>query len=583
MFCEKCGTQMGDTDKFCEQCGWMVPEEAPAAEEAPVVEETPVVEEAPVVAEAPVQSDKKKGLTGKSLGLVIGGVALVVVLVLVFCSSSLAHFFKKTFASPEEYYSYIEKQQAEELIGMYMAYYDNYVMDLLSITDKSVQADVSVELSDELRDLLGYSGADFSWLESVNIGVNANAKDLGISGGLELAINGVDVISANTIIDGNEEGVYFQIPELNKTYIGAEFDDMDISFDEDDWEMFETIAQYMPASKELDALLTKYAGIALDCVEDVEMDSDELKAAGISQKCTVLEVTIDTDTVQAMAEAVLEEMVEDKDLEKLLKDTLAMAEEFGEDVDVDDAYDNFIENLEDALDDVDEIDMDDEEILMVLYVNNKGEVIGREIEMPGMKMTFAMPKQGSKFGYEYVMEMDDYGDTMKMVVEGEGKEVGSKLSGEFEIKVDTYSIIDMVIEGYNMDKAKKGEFVGSYTIKPSKALGTLLSAADMPAASAILDYSITVDMDMNADSSKFAMTVNDGDEALLKLAVSAKEGKGSKVSAPAEKNVVDLTDSDDLEDWLDEIDWDKFLEKLEDKVGVEGDYVDMLEDAIDSM
>lgn len=595
MFCEKCGTQMGDTDKFCEQCGWMVPEEAPAVEEAPVAE-APVVEEAPaaapVVAEAPVAedatapSDKKKGLTGKSLGLLIGGAALVVVLVLVFCSSSMAHFFKKSFASPEEYYSYIEKQQAEELIDMYMAYYDNYVLDLLSITDKSVEADVSVELSEDLRDLMGYSGMDFSWLESANIGINANAKDMGISGGAALAINGVDVISANAIIDCNEEGFYFQVPELNKTYLGAEFDDMGVSFDEDDWEMFETIAQYMPASKDLDALLTKYAGIALDCVEDVDKDTDELKVGDISQKCTVLEVTYDTETVQTMAEAVFEEMLEDKDLEKLIKETLAMAEEFGEDIDVDDAYDSFIENLEDALDNIDEIDLGDEELLMVVYVNNKGEVIGREIEMPGMKMTYAMPKKGSNFGYEYVMEMEEYGETMKMTVEGEGKERGGKLSGEFEVTVDTYSIIEMVIENYDMDAAKEGKFIGSYTIKPSKSLETLLSMASGSEAavmSTLLEYSVTVDMNITPDKGDASITVNDGDDMFVKLAISAKEGKGSKVSAPSEKNVIDANDSDDVEDWLDEIDWDKLLEKLEDKVGVDGDYIDMLEEAIDNM
>ncbi|MBP3351363.1 MAG: hypothetical protein J6L65_03045, partial [Lachnospiraceae bacterium] len=476
------------------------------------------------------------------------------------------------------------KQQAEELIDMYMAYYENYVLDLLTITDKSVEADVKVELSEDLRDLLGYSGMDFEWLESANIGVKANAKDMGISGDVALAINNVDVISANAIIDCNEEGIYFQIPELNKTYFGADFDDMGISIDEDDWEMLETIAKYMPASKDLDALLTKYAGIALDCVEDVEKDSDELKAGDVSQKCTVLEVTFDTDTVQAMAEAVLEEMAEDKDLEKLIKDTLAMAEEFGEDVDVDDAYDNFIESIEDALDEVDDIDMGDEEILMVVYVNNKGEVIGREIEMPGMKMIFAMPKKGSNFGYEYVMEYEEYGDVVKMVVEGEGKDRGGKLSGEFEVKMDTYSIIEMTIENYDMDKAKKGEFVGSYTIKPSKSLGTLMDMAGAPDATAmIMDYSLVVDMNVTPDKADVAITVNDGDEMFAKVAVTGKDGKGSKVSAPSEKNVVDMTDSDDMEDWLDEVDFDKLLEKLEDKVGVDGDIIDMLEESLDSM
>ena len=647
MICEKCGAQMGDGDKFCEQCGWKAPEaaepvvaeetpvveetpaaeeapvveEAPAAEEAPVAEETPAAEEAPVAEEAPAVEEApvaeeapvteevpvvveptpvavetpvveeapvaaKKGLSGKAIGLAVGAVAAVLVLVLVCCSTSMAHFFKKTFSSPEKYFSYIMKQQSEEVIDMYMAYYDNYLLDLLTITDKSMEADVTVELSEDVRELMGYSGVDFEWLESATIGINANVKDMAIGAGLDLAINGVDVISGNATIDCEEEEVYLQVPELNKTYFGASFKDMDISIDEDDWEKFEAISKYMPASKDLDKLLTKYIGIALDCVEDVEKDSDELKAGDISQKCTVLEVTIDTDTVQAMSEAVLEEMLEDKDLEKLLKETLAVAEEFGEDVDVEDAYDEFIEGIEDALDNIDSIDMGDEEILLVLYVNNKGEVIGTDMEMPGMKLTFAMPKKGSNFGYEYILEMEEYGETMKMIMEGSGKEKGGKLSGEFSVKVNTYSIIDMVIEDYDMDAAKEGKAKGSYTISPSKSLGTLLTMAtgsDASIVSTLLDYSITVDMDVDYNKANVAIIVNDGDEEIVKITVTGKDGKGSKVSIPSSKNVLDITDSDDIEDWLDEVDWDKFFKKLEDKVGVEGDYVDMLEDAIDSM
>ena len=628
MVCEKCGAQMGDADKFCEQCGWKVPEvaeapvaeeapaaetapvaeEAPAAETAPVAEEapaaeaTPAVEEAPAAAAAPVAEEApmatatetkektKKGLSGKALGLTIGGIALVLVLVIVFCSSSMAHFFKKTFSSPEEYYSYIEKQQAEELVDMYMATYENYVLDLLTITDKSLEADVSAELSEDVRDLLGYSGMDFSWLESANIGVKVNAKDMGISGDLALAINGVDVVSANAILDLNEEGFYLQIPELNKTYLGAEFDDMgiELDLDEEDWAMFETIAQYMPASKDLDALLTKYIGIALDCVEDVDKDKDELKAGDISQKCTVLEVTYDAETVLAMAEAILNEALEDKDLEKVVKETLAVAEEFGEDVDVDDAYDNLLETMEEALESVEDTsadDMGDAEILMVLYVNSKGEVVGRELEAPGMKMAFAMPKKGSDFGYEYVMEYEEYGETMKMTMEGEGKDKGGKLSGEFEVKYDTYALADVIIDGYDMDAAKEGKFIGSYTISLSESLKKLMAdyGGDAAAVSMLMDYSLVIDMNITPDNAELAITVNDGEDMFAKLAVTGKDGKGSKVSVPSEKNVVDMTDSDDVEDWLDEVDWDKLLEKLEDKVGVEGDYVDALEDAIDSM
>lgn len=52
MFCVKCGTQLPDDAKFCNNCGASIGA-APAAEPAPVAEPVPVVETAPVVEEAP--------------------------------------------------------------------------------------------------------------------------------------------------------------------------------------------------------------------------------------------------------------------------------------------------------------------------------------------------------------------------------------------------------------------------------------------------------------------------------------------------------------------------------------------------
>ena len=46
MFCVKCGTQLPDDAKFCNNCGASIGA-APAAEPAPVVETAPVVEAAP--------------------------------------------------------------------------------------------------------------------------------------------------------------------------------------------------------------------------------------------------------------------------------------------------------------------------------------------------------------------------------------------------------------------------------------------------------------------------------------------------------------------------------------------------------
>ena len=102
-----------------------------------------------------------------------------------------------------------------------------------------------------------------------------------------------------------------------------------------------------------------------------------------------------------------------------------MGEEFDYPVDAEDLYDEFIEGVEEALDNIDDFDMGDAEAVMIVYVDGEGNVIGREIEVDGMKVTFLMPEKGSNFAMEYVIEVEEYDETMKFKMEGALQEDGT--------------------------------------------------------------------------------------------------------------------------------------------------------------
>lgn len=669
MFCEQCGSQIADGDKFCQECGWKVTEEvvetvaaeAEAAVEAvaeeaaeaeaavetvaeeaaeaveAVTEEVKAVEEtvaeetkeavenviteaaveniaevaAPVTAAvtenpAPVENSfwsdtnaapsatenvSQKKSRKKWPFVVLGVVALVAILV-VANFARLRNFYQKMVSTPEEYYQIIETKQVDELVATYMSGYDEY-MEMLDMESFGGSVNLTVELGEELIDLLDMSGVEIDWFESANLGFDVTMKDELYKIGAIAGINDVDIISGNAIIDFEEEFMYMQTPELNENYIGASFEDMGIEIDEEMFTTFEMFKKYFPESEDLENLLSKYILLVVEQLDDVEEESAELEVGDISQKCTALEVTIDTETAQKIAEAVLTEASKDKDLKKLFESVIGMAEEMGYPVDAEEIYDEFLVGVEEALDSIEYINMGENEIVMTVYVNGKGEVIGREIEVADVKFRYAMPQKGSKFEMECYVEMPDIfrsvsyeeSEMIKFGIEGEGKKKGDKITGDFSVKVDSEAYVNIRVEGYNVEKAKEGAMVGTFTFTLPKSLKNTLSEQggyEMAMVASYLDYGLEIDMDTDSDGGTISIALVLNDEFLVKLTVESESGKGEKISVPSSKDVVDAMDEDEVEEWVEEFDWEAILKKL-DKAKVDEEYIEMLEDAIDDM
>lgn len=608
--------------------------EDPVVQAAPVQTETPVRTEQPVQITTPVQAaaaaansfwtnenavppmvgnstpvvNKPKKKSKKGWLIALGVVAVIGVLVAV-NFARIENFFRKTFSSSEEYYQFVEAKQVETLVDAYMNGYDSY-MDMLSMDDKSYSVDMTLELGSELKSLMRVTGVDLSWLESANLAVDTNFKDEVFEIASVIGVNDVDILSGNIIVDYEDENMYMQLPELNELYIGASFEDagMDVEVFEETFEIFEAYQEFLPESDALEELLTKYITLALEQIDDVEEKDATLEVGDVSQKCTALEITIDTETVQKMAEAVLEEVSKDKDLEDMVKKAMEMSEEMGmadPDMDADDMYDEFLDEVDSALERIDEIDMGDVEILMTVYVNGKGEVIGREIEAEDFKFRYAMPVSGSSFEMECYVETPNYGgssaaavrldedyydyedeadepEIFRMGIEGKGKLKGNKITGDFTIKDNSMSYVNVKVEGYNIKKAKDGEMVGTFTFTLSKDMKSMLKDSGSMALAGYLNYGLEIDMDTDSDGGTVSFALVNDEEFLVKLTMESDSGKGEKVSIPSSKNVIDAMDEDELEEWVEDIEWDDIIKKLE-KADVDDDYIEMFEELIDDM
>ncbi len=600
MFCKKCGTSIEEGGKFCPNCGEPVSSvDAAKASNTPNIPDSGAQNQAiPPITYRPggnntAQEDKKNYKKWPIfVGVAVAAVVVIAVVLLNF--ARINNFVHKTFSSPEKYYQYVEKKAAKEMAGNTAACYETMILDSLNFYDKSVEGELKAELDEEgqeLLGLLGLAGIDVSWIENVSVrgGSSIKGDTVSMEGGLNL--NDTDILTGKVILDAETECLYAQIPELNKKYLG-----INAGEDEDIEEMLEMLPQMqqsnkesidaMPDRRDMEKLINRYASIALSCVDDVSKEKDVLSVDDVNQKCTKLKVTIDMETFYDMMEAVLEEMKDDKDIKKIITEAAKANDEntkmlLGESADAEEVYEMFQEGIEDFLDELDYIkDYEaDEKIVMQVYVDSKGQIKGRTVKFDDLKISVLAPQRGSKIGYELSVKED--GESIEL--SGMGKKSGDTVTGDFDLKYNGTALINITTKKFNVEDMKKGLLNGQVTVRAASTIGRVLGTVS--GLSILEDLSMTMDFSSSDKQYSCKVGVAYDDKAVASIAASVKSGKGTAASVPGKGSVVmidDYEDTDALEEWLEELDLNKFVSTL-DKAGVPDEYTDELEEIADSM
>ena len=626
MFCEKCGTKLQDGELFCPNCGTPVKGRAVSDGGAQSIQPTQPIQSAqpvppinqPLPQTQPAQQDQKEKKAPKShkkLFVTIGSVAAAAVVLVggafaLKLPAKISNFFHKTVSSPEKYYQYVEKENAKELAGSAGSLYQSLVLDSADLFECTSNASVTLAFGDGFDEIFELAenalGEDLSWLESVfadcSITINGNQFALNLSGGL----NQKSLLTLAGALDLEDGAAYLQIPELSDTYLGVDLEDMDIPVDEalDYWEDFrdqytKTI-EALPSQGKIEKLVENYVKILSSCVDDADKRSATLKVEGVSQKCTVLEIEVTPQLIGDMLQAVLEEAQDDADLEDIIVETV---DAFGGDGD--EAYDEFlreVEYLSDNLGDFGDYDEDEGTILLTLYVDGAGDVIGRLLEINSeeddIAASFAIltAENGGKFGSEISMHVEEYGDEMDVSFLGSGKKSGDKYSGEFVLSYeengDGGDMLKITTEKLDMKALKQGMFDGGITIGLAPDGAELLagvSGGRVPVGGGPLLASILEDIQIvvtgkqsSPNSAEVTCGVTYDGEDMVSVTVSEEQKKASSVKIPKEKNVIFAEDERDLEDWVETIDWKKFYSHLE-KTDLPDYLLDPIEDVCDAL
>lgn len=589
MFCSKCGSFVEGDQTLCERCA---AEEAASVSEvftesASSVDDTFELNTSGSGNKAP---KKKRGLV---MGIVAGVAAVAVGLGAFFSWDYIKAFSDRTFKSPEDYFVDVQKtaiaQYSDDLTQSYGKMLDMYYNDD-GTEYTGIEAECKVTVGDEVlsmvEPLLAQSGVemDLDWLKDIRLSMSVNSKDSLVQMIVGAALGNNKIISMDMIMNAEDGNAYYGIPELSKQYLYTNLGENMLSTADLD-EMRSAIAEAaamsdkvigaLPSEETLDAMLDKYIEIALDCIDDVEKENGKIEVGDASQKVVALTANITAEDMLEIAEAVLEEARDDKDLKKILNNLDdVFSELYGFEMGLYDQFQNSVDEMLEELEYAAEEDLDDESYLeLVTYVDMKNEVRGYELTVyeedePLMDTMSWLTAQKGKTTYTEI-------EIATVEIVGEETESRKTTTGSYDLSVEGMDILTVEFETEN-DTRTTLRLIPSDDI-----LDMALEDSGLPSALFSGSMALELSFGEDEDGKTFLdIAVLASNNKLFSVGVAAKGIEGGKISVPS--NAISMEDYDGLMQWLGDADFSKVMQNLA-NAGFPQDLLDMAQNYLDLM
>ena len=553
---------------------------APAVEGAPAYGAAPVFNGAPAYGAAPAfdtaepVKTKKKIITPKRL--VLSGIAVALAAVLVFTNVGyiIVATLTKWIGSDKAYMHTVEKHAVSSYAATIADYYEDYLAD--NIDNARIESSVSVSLGKQAKSLAKMYDIDLGSLDEAGFNVVFNSKGDRMLYTLALTMGGDEIVGAEMIFDGKEGAAFVSLKELTDKVLKVEIPE-ESGIDTAKYK--DAIEKILPKPSTVEKIVKKYAKIAIDEIKDVDVSSETVEIDELSQKLTVVEYRISQETLCNMALEMIKAAKKDSTVKKVIKNV----EEGFEDMDADlpvDLYDEFIDVLEELEDEIDADSASDETIFTVYsYVNGSHEVVGRKV---------AQGEDGDKkYGYLTIHDGKKYEteiDLGAVYCYGSGTEKSGKRTGEYTVYSGSQEIAIFEFENVDTKAIKKGEIKGTYRLKPGKELRSMLakgiSDSSIKRIVKTLDFALEINADVTKKEGKVSIGLLIDDAEFVTLNIKTKRTSGEKIKLPDDDDTVDATDTDEIEEFLEDLDFDSVLRKLR-KSGLPEEIVDAIEEIVE--
>lgn len=474
--------------------------------------------------------------------------------------------------SDKEYMQGLYKNQISDMIdGLTSVYGALGSLNPDAALEMSANSSVSIQVGDMIIDMLedSYesstgSSMDFGFLSKVGLDMNVAMNGDLMKNEMALLLSGKKIATVSMLMNMSQSIMYLAVPELNDDFIKVDMGDAGVAAPSVAGMVgqISEIMQVLPSEEQLNTLLTRYVGIVLENLKNVERTTTTLELDGLKQDVTALSVKVYEEDAYAVVKAVLTAALEDKELEKALEGVSELA---GTDL-----YPQLKEEIEYILEDMEgaEEDFDTENYIeLITYTDSDHNIVGHELNMPDDgrgAIHYYTVTDGNAFAFEAVIEDADFAIT------GSGTNKSGTIDAEYILTDHGIDYVVLEVEGW---KATAQTVKGTLRIEPTAELiDAMFGSADgLPFADIALEIKL--------DNESIELNLLGNDALVVGIVVESKEASGGSIKEPS--NYVDAMDSEQMQQWLEDMKFDTILRNLR-NAGVPSDLVDMLEQAIDS-
>lgn len=436
------------------------------------------------------------------------------------------------------------------------------------------KVDMTLTVGDTILDLLEEGmgeGADLSFLEKISLTVDTGMSGEATKIAMGIGLNSQTIVTVNMLMNMAENVMYMGIPELNETWI--EFDlsqmmDPSSASMQEATAMIEQLMAVLPDGETIMNLLSRYVDIALAELTNVEQSTETLTVGGITQDCTALTLKIyETDAIN-MIKAVLTEAKDDSELKGILEDLAEVSGKLsGQEVDGEQFYGQFQEGIEGLLQQMDEELANAEStdyLQLVTYVDSKYNIAGIDFFALNGNNTLSCYNliEGDKFAFEASFPDPFFGADESKIV-GSGKVSNGKTTGTYTWMLEEYEFL--VIEVKDLDEES-----GTVTLRPTEDMMDELGIA--------LPF-VELGLQIKLSQEKLELNILSASTLLLGISVRVSESDGPSFGTPAD--TVDAMDSTQMQQWAENLDLDKLLDKLE-AAGIPGELIDAISNSMNA-